>query len=85
MADVKDIKISPLMDEISELRKRVFALQLLDQVDIMSLDADDHNSWVGLLHDSVDLLDQCAIDIRILSASLEKSINEVRSGTSAKL
>ena len=85
MADISDIKIAPLMDEVPELRKRVFALQLLDGVELKTLDDEDFNSWVGLLHDCVDLLDQTSIDFRILCSSLEKSINEIRSEDTAKL
>lgn len=85
MADISDIKIAPLMDEVPELRKRVFALQLLDNVDLKTLDDEDFNSWVGLLHDCVDLLDQTSIDFRILASSLEKQIKEVKSDSSAKL
>lgn len=85
MADISDIKFAPLMDEVPELRKRVFALQLLDTVDLKTLDDEEFNSWVGLLHDCVDLLDQTSIDLRILASSLDKQIKEVRSETSAKL
>ena len=85
MADISDIKIAPLMDEVPELRKRVFALQLLDSVDLKTLDDEDFISWVGLLHDCVDLLDQTSIDFRILCCSLEKSINVIRSEDTAKL
>lgn len=85
MADINDIKISPLMDQIPELRKRVFALELLDEVDLKTLDDEEFNSWVGLFHDSIDALHQCAFDIRTLSASLEKSIKEVRDSSFAKL
>lgn len=40
MADVSAIKIAPLMDVLPELRKKVYALQLLTSVDYESLSKD---------------------------------------------
>ena len=69
-------KLSNLLDELPELDKRVYALRLLTSVDVSSLNDRDFNSWIGLLFDSVDLLDQTAFDLNILSRSLSDSATE---------
>lgn len=65
-------KLCNLLDELPELDKRVLALVLLDEVDITSLTPHELNAWVGLLHDSVDLLSQTVLDLRILADNLQK-------------
>lgn len=69
-------KLCNLLDELPELDKRVYALRLLTSVDVSSLNDRDFNSWIGLLFDSVDLLDQTAFDLNILSRSLSESATE---------
>lgn len=66
-------KLCNLLDELPELDKRVYALRLLTSVDVSSLNDRDFNSWIGLLFDSVDLLDQTAFDINTLSHALSDS------------
>lgn len=63
-------KLRNLLDQIPELEKRVYALELLSEVDVTSLDENKFNSWIGLLFDSIDLLSQTSTDIRILGNSL---------------
>lgn len=63
-------KLCNLLDELPELDKRVYALRLLTYVDVSSLNERDFNSWIGLLFDSVDLLDQTAHDLNTLSRGL---------------
>ena len=69
-------KLCNLLDELPELDKRVYALRLLTSVDVSSLNDRDFDSWIGLLLDSVDLLDQTAFDLNILSRSLSDSATE---------
>ena len=85
MADVSAIKIAPLMDVLPELRKKVYALQLLTSVDYESLDKDSKNFWMGLLYDCVEVLDSTSIEVCTIASTLEDQIKEVRSGSSAKL
>ena len=85
MADVSAIKIAPLMDILPELRKKVYALQLLTSVDYESLDKDYKNFWMGLLYDCVEVLDSTSIEVCTIASTLEDQIKEVRSGSSAKL
>lgn len=66
-------KLCELLDELPELDKRVYALKLLDAVDIFSLTPQELNSWIGLFHDSLDLLEQTAFDLRTLAANLSNS------------
>ena len=63
-------KLCNLGDQLSELDKRVFGLQLLRDIDVSALNESEFNSWLGLLYDSVDLLWQTAADLRILYSSL---------------
>lgn len=63
-------KLCNLLDQIPELEKRVYALELLSEVDVTSLDENKFNSWISLLFDSIDLLSQTSTDIRILGNSL---------------
>lgn len=85
MADISCIRIAPLMDIIPELRKKVYALQLLTSVDYESLDKDCKNFWMGLLFDCVEVLDSTSNEVSIIANALEDQIKEVRSGSSAKL
>lgn len=64
------VKLCNLLDQIPELEKRVYALELLSEVDVTSLDENKFKSWIGLLFDSIDLLSQTSTDIRILGNSL---------------
>lgn len=66
-------KLCNLLDELPELDKRVYALRLLTSVDVSSLNDRDFNSWIGLLFDSVDLLDQTAFDLNTLSHAFSDS------------
>lgn len=66
-------KLCELLDELPELDKRVYALKLLDAVDIFSLTPQELNLWIGLFHDSFDLLEQTAFDLRTLAANLSNS------------
>ena len=66
-------KLCELLDELPELDKRVYALKLLDAVDIFSLTPQELDSWIGLFHDSFDLLEQTAFDLRTLAANLSNS------------
>ena len=66
-------KLCDLLDQIPKLEKRVYALELLSEVDVTSLDDNKLNSWIGLLFDSIDLLRQTSTDIRILGDSLSDS------------
>lgn len=66
-------KLCNLLDELPELDKRVYALRLLTSVDVSSLNDRDFNSWIELLFDSVDLLDQTAFDLNTLSHTLSDS------------
>lgn len=66
-------KLCNLLDQISELEKRVYALELLSEVDVTTLDDDKFNSWIGLLLDSINLLSQTASDIRVLGKSLSEN------------
>lgn len=66
-------KLCNLLDELPELDKRVYALRLLTSVDVSSLNDRDFNSWIGLLFDSVDLLDQTAFYLNTLSHALSDS------------
>lgn len=69
------VKLCDLVDELCNLEKRVFALELLSEVDIKTLNDREFNSWVGLLFDSVDLLSQTCSDLRILGDSLSNFTN----------
>lgn len=69
------VKLCDLVDELCNLEKRVFALELLSEVDIKTLNDREFNSWVGLLFDSVDLLSKTCSDLRILGDSLSNFIN----------
>lgn len=66
-------KLCNLLDQISELEKRVYALELLSEVDVTTLDDDKFNSWIGLLLDSINLLSQTSSDIRVLGKSLSEN------------
>ena len=52
-----------IADTLCEIEKRIFALKLLGEVEINS-QFKDFNSWIGLLCDSIDLLDQYVFDLR---------------------
>lgn len=66
-------KLCNLLDQIPELEKRVYALELLSEVDVITLDDDKLNSWIGLLFDSINLLSQTVSDIRVLGKSLSEN------------
>lgn len=85
MADVSSIKIVPLMDKLPELRKGVYALQLLCTVDYESLDEEFKNFWMGLLYDCVNFLDSTSKEVCSIATTLEDQIREVKSGSTAKL
>ena len=65
-------KLCNLLDELRELDKRVYALELLSEVDVTTLDENKFNSWIGLLFDSIDLLSQTASDLNTLSHALSE-------------
>ncbi len=65
--------ITDLQDQIPELNKRVMALQLLTEVDVSGLESEKFNSWLGLLFDSIDLLDQVRFDLNTFSKRLSDS------------
>lgn len=65
-------KLCNLLDELRELDKRVYALELLSEVDVTTLDENKFNSWIGLLFDSIDLLSQTAFDLNTLSHALSE-------------
>lgn len=52
-----------IKDSLCELEKRVFALELIAEHEI-SQQSKEFNSWLGLLFDSIDLLDQALIDLK---------------------
>ena len=66
-------KLCNLLDQIPELEKGVYALELLSEVDVTTLDDDKFNSWIGLLFDSIHLLSQTVTDIRVLGKSLSEN------------
>lgn len=76
-------KVLPFLDEIPELEKRVFTLQLLDDLDITSLTPNELNCFVGVFHDTVSLLKQSVSDLYTLSNILTGSSDEV--GTSEEV
>lgn len=53
-----------IKDSMCELEKRVFALKLIAEHEI-GRQSKEFNSWLGLLFDSIDLLDQALIDLKI--------------------
>ena len=67
------VKLCNLLDQLPELDKRVYALRLLTDVDLNSLNDRDFNSWVGMLFDSVALLEQTASELNFLSRSFSDS------------
>ena len=52
-----------IKDTMCELEKRVFALQVIAEHEI-GLQSKEFNSWLGLLFDSIDLLDQAFFDLK---------------------
>ncbi len=67
-------KLVNFLDEIPELDKRVYALKLLSDVDVVNLSNTDFNSWLGLLYDSIELLDQSVAGMRTLAEGLSVKI-----------
>ncbi len=53
-----------IKDTMCELEKRVFALELIAEHEI-TRQSTEFNSWLGLLFDSIDLLHQSFIDLKI--------------------
>ena len=64
-------KLCNLLDEIPELDKRVYAVRLLVDQDVSQLDDREFNCWLGLLLDSVSLLEQSASDVRRIASALD--------------
>lgn len=60
-------KLLEFADEVPELEKRVFGLQILSEIDVRSLSSRELDNWYGLLFDTVGLLQQSVSDMRSLA------------------
>lgn len=60
-------KLLELADEVPELEKRVFGLEILSEIDVRSLSSRELDNWYGLLFDTVGLLQQSVSDMRTLA------------------
>lgn len=60
-------KLLEFADEVPELEKRVFGLQILSEIDVRSLSSRELDNWYGLLFDTVGLLQQSVSDMRTLA------------------
>lgn len=76
-------QVIPFLDEIPELEKRVFILELLDGLDYSSLSQNELSCFFDVFHDTVSLLKQSVSDLYTLSNILTGSSDEV--GTSEEV
>lgn len=60
-------KLLEFADEVPELEKRVFGLEILSEIDVRSLSSRELDNWYGLLFDTVGLLQQSVSDMRTLA------------------
>lgn len=60
-------KLLAFADEVPELEKRVFGLEILSEIDVRSLSSRELDNWYGLLFDTVSLLQQSVSDMRTLA------------------
>lgn len=60
-------KLLQFADEVPELEKRVFGLEILSEIDVRSLSSRELDNWYGLLFDTVGLLQQSVSDMRTLA------------------
>lgn len=65
-------KLLEFADEVPELEKRVFGLEILSEIDVRSLTSRELDNWYGLLFDTVSLLQQSVSDMRTLACLISE-------------